>query len=137
VGLLAIIVILGVLMAAAIIGVNAMSGTDTASVVPTSTSAAGAGGDDRAHVGLGAPVAAAAAAACKATATAATAASSVYFASHNGTYPAAWSDLTASSSFALPDHVAINPTTPGELDGNGWKLNMSGGGTTAPAFACA
>jgi hypothetical protein len=135
--LLAIIVILGVLMATAIIGVNAMSGTDTVGVVPTSTSAARVGGDDGAHVGLGAPVAAAAAAACKATATAATAASSVYFASHNGTYPTTWSDLTASSSFALPDHVAINPTNPQELDGNGWKLNMSGSGTTAPTFACA
>jgi len=133
--LLAIIVILGVLMATAIIGVNAMSGSDTMSVVPTSASAARVGGDDGAHVGLGAPVAAAAAAACKAAATAATAGSSVYFASHSGTYPTTWADLTASSSFALPDHVAINPTNPAELDGNGWKL--SGRGTSAPAFACA
>jgi len=135
--LLAIIVILGVLMATAIIGVNAMSGSDTMSVVPTSASAARVGGDDGAHVGLGAPVAAAAAAACKAAATAATAASLVYFASHSGTYPTTWADLTASSSFALPDHVAINPTNPAELDGTGWKLNMSGRGTSAPAFACA
>jgi hypothetical protein len=72
--------ILGVLTATAIIGVNAMSGSDTTSVIPTTTGTAHVGSDGGARVGLGGPVAAAAAAACRADATTATAASSVYFA---------------------------------------------------------
>ena len=49
-----------------------------------------------------------------------------------------WSDLTAGSPplFLLPTGVVIDPNNPDELDGQGWKLKMSGGGTTAPGFAC-
>ncbi|HTD49615.1 MAG TPA: hypothetical protein VK771_03385 [Acidimicrobiia bacterium] len=77
----------------------------------------------------------AAAAACHAEAGAATSASSVYFANNGGKYPTKWSNLTT-ASFALAAHVVINPRNPAELDGNGWKLTISGGGATAPSFAC-
>ena len=77
----------------------------------------------------------AAAAACHAEAGAATSASSVYFATTGGKYPTKWPNLTK-ASFVLPAHVVVNPSNPAELDGNGWKLTMSGGGTTAPDFTC-
>ena len=77
----------------------------------------------------------AAAAACHAEVGAATSASSVYFANSGGQYPTKWSNLTT-ASFVLHAHVLVNPSNPAELDGNGWKLTMSGGGTTAPVFAC-
>jgi hypothetical protein len=59
----------------------------------------------------------------------------VYFANYGGKYPTNWSNLTT-ANFVLPAHVVVNPSNPAELDGKGWKLTMTGGGTTAPAFTC-
>jgi hypothetical protein len=136
-GLLVLVAVLGGLAAIAVVGVNSMTGSDsTTGNSITTTSAAshrGAGGD--ASAGLGSALPMAAAAACHAEAGAATSASSVYFANSGGQFPTKWSDL-GTASFALPAHVVVNPSNPAELDGNGWKLTMSGGGTTAPAFAC-
>ena len=137
-GLLVIVVVLGGLAAAAVVGVNSMT-SDNATVVGTSPSTTAGGGGGAGSVGLGGIVAAAAASACNAAAATATAASSAYFASSGaGAYPTKWSDLTASAPpiYALPAHVVIDPKNPAALDGNGWRLTMSGGGTTAPAFAC-
>jgi hypothetical protein len=138
-GLLVIIVVLGGLAATAVIGANALSKSDNASVGPGRTGAGGRTNSGEARVGSGAGVAAAAAAACNAAAAAATTAGSVYFANSGGrAYPTRWSDLTASSptAFALPARVLIDPKNPEALDGNGWTLLMSGGGATAPSFGC-
>jgi hypothetical protein len=137
---LVVIVVLGAVTAGAIIGVDAMTGNDTptTSLSNTSTTAGSAKGGGSSGSGLGSAAAQAAAAACKANATAATAASAVHFANTGGTYPTKWSDLTASTppNFELSPHTVINPRDPAELDGNGWKLILSGGGATAPSFAC-
>ena len=137
-GLLLLVVVLGGLAAITVVGVNSMTGSDsTIGNVITTTSAAshrGAGGG--AGVGLGGVARMAAAAACHAEAEAATSASSVYFANSGGKYPTTWSNLTT-TGFVLPAHVVVvDASNPAELDGKGWKLTMSGGGTTAPAFAC-
>ena len=123
--------------AIAVVGVNSMTATDSTkgNLITTSSAASHSGADRGASVGLGGVGQMAAAAACHAEAGAATSASSVYFASSGGRYPTKWSNLTT-ASLVLPTHVVVNPSNPAELDGNGWKLTMSGGGTTAPAFAC-
>ena len=114
-----------------------MTGSDSTSgnLITTTSAASYSGAGGGASVGLGRVAQVAAAAACDAEAGAATSASSVYFANRGGKYPTKWSNLTT-ASFVLPAHVVVNPSNPAELDGNGWKLTMSGGGTTAPAFAC-
>ena len=136
-GLLLLIVVLGGLAALAVVGVNSMTGSDSTSgnlmTTPSAASLGDAGGGAR--VGLGSVAQMAADAACHAEAGIATSASSVYLANSGGKYPAKWSNLST-ASFVLPAHVVINPSNPTELDGNGWELTMSGGGTTAPVFAC-
>ncbi len=80
-----------------------------------------------------------AAGACNAAAGGADAASTVYFVNGGGSaYPTKWSDLTGASPplFVLPPGVVVNPGKPDELDGTGWRLVMSGDGTTPPHFAC-
>jgi len=129
VGVLVLVVALGALTAMAVIGVNAMTGNDSAtSGLPiTSTTAVPRGALSQGAI-----------AACRANADAAKAASAAYFANSGRTYPAQWSDLTASSAptLTLAEHVVINASNPVELDGNGWKLIMSRGGATAPTFVC-
>jgi len=127
-----LIVVLGGLAAIAVVSVNSMTGSDSTTanlLTTTSVSDSGAG------VGLAGVAQSAAAAVCHAEAGAATSASSVYFASSGGRYPTKWPDL-ATASLVLPPHVVVNPNNPAELDGNGWKLTMSGGRTAAPTFAC-
>ena len=135
-GVLAMIVVLGGLAAIAVIGANALTGSDdpTAGLAVSSTTRRADGGG----AGIGGGIASAGVAACNAATGAADAASQVYFANSGGSYPTKWSDLTAGSPplFLLPTGVVINPNKPDELDGQGWKLKMSGGGTTAPGFAC-
>jgi hypothetical protein len=137
-GLLLLIVVLGGLAAIAVFGVNSMTGSDaTSGNLITTTSAAGhRGTGGGSSVGLGGVAQLAAAAACRAEAAAATSASSVYFANSGGKYPTKWSNLTTAASLVFPAHVVVDPSSPAQLDGNGWKLTMSGGGATAPAFAC-
>jgi hypothetical protein len=139
---LVLIVVLGGLAASAVVGVNAMTGSDSATTglttTLTTTTTRGRGGGGPAQVGLGGPAAQAAAATCRINATAATTASAAYFAGNGGAYPTKWSDMTAppSPTFALGGHVVINARNPEELDGIGWKLLMSGGGPSAPDFVC-
>jgi len=125
------------LAAIAVVGVNSMTGSDstTGSLITTTSAASDSGAGGKAGVGLGGVAPVAAAAACHAAAGAATSASAVYFANSGGQYPTKWSNLTT-ASFVLPARVVVNPRNPSELDGNGWKLTMSGGGATAPTFAC-
>jgi hypothetical protein len=137
-GLLVIVVVLGALAAAAIVGVNSMTGSDNTTPGLPTTSAPGGGGGAGAGAGVGGVLAAAARSACNATAGNATTASSAYFAANAGKYPTRWSDMTAATPpiYALPAQVTVNPAKPLELDGTGWRLTMSGGGASAPAFAC-
>jgi hypothetical protein len=144
VGLLLIVLVLGGLTATAIVGVNSLTGSSKdsmgtiASTVPTArtsvntaTTAHSVGG------GIGAGLGAAAVAACNASASAANAASAVYYA-NSTSYPTKWSDLTTGnpSPFALTTTDVVNARIPTELDGRGWKMVMSGGGTTVPTFTC-
>jgi hypothetical protein len=77
-------------------------------------------------------------AACQATADAARTASNIYFADHGGRYPLEWADLTAAGPqiYKLPARVRISAANPKELEGPGWTLLMSGGGSAASSFAC-
>ena len=76
--------------------------------------------------------------ACVASAGAAKTASAVYFANTHGTYPTRWSDMTTASPplYGLANGVTINRHRRKELDGDGWKLTMRGGGATEPTFSC-
>ncbi len=138
VGLLALIVILGVLTAAAVIGVNSLTSGDDTSLVRVSSSTTRGEHGRPSPAGPGGVVGPAASAACEVATGAATSASSAYFAGAAGAYPSQWSDLTSSSAplYVLPKGVVVNPRKPTELDGLGWKLTMTGGGSTAPTFAC-
>jgi hypothetical protein len=138
VGLLLVVVTLGILMAGAIVGLHSMTNT-TSGAGPAANAAAAANlangmsrGDSPNIAGVHSGVA------CTATANAARSASTLYFTNTSGKYPARWSDLTTSSPrvFRLPNNAAVNGVNARELDGPGWKLLMSGGGTTAPTFAC-
>jgi prepilin-type N-terminal cleavage/methylation domain-containing protein len=75
---------------------------------------------------------------CTTSAQAATIASVAYYSDTHGIYPTRWSNLTTASPpvFLLAHGVTINTGVPTELDGDGWKLVMTGGGTTEPNFAC-
>jgi short-subunit dehydrogenase len=132
VGLLLIVVVLGLLTATAIVGVNALTDSGGVSAISTTTVTihGGSGG------GTGAGVSSVNA--CRASADAARSASTLYFANSGGNYPSKWADLTAASAplFALAQGVVINPAKPAELEGRGWKLVMVGGGTTVPTFTC-
>jgi hypothetical protein len=137
VGLLVIVLVLGGLAAAAIVGVNSFTDGDDLTLGSTIPSTGRTTGDGRGNGGPGAIPDAAAVSACRASVDAATAASAAYFATgEHGRYPMTWTDLTASRTLALPDRVVVNPRNPEELDGVGWKLRMAGGGTEAPTFAC-
>jgi hypothetical protein len=128
------IVILGVLAAGAFVGVQTMTGSDVSSptnIGPLTTNSVphrvGSVTGNLAHN------------ACAASADAARSASNVYFA--NGgfqRYPTSWSELTTrpAALLSLADDDVVNPQNPKELDGQGWRLLISGGGATAPIFTC-
>ena len=135
VGLLLVVLLLGALTAGAVVGVSSLTGTsDNTATLGTGVNRNGGTG----NLAPSSSISSAAAGACAASAAAARAASSVYFATSGGSYPVKWSDLTASNppTFALAEHVVINAGNPKELDGSGWKLIVSGGGTSAPTFTC-
>jgi prepilin-type N-terminal cleavage/methylation domain-containing protein len=75
--------------------------------------------------------------ACAASADAARTASGMYY-SNMGTFPTRWSDMTTASPpvYELANGVTINRRRRRELDGQGWELTMTGGGTTNPTFTC-
>jgi hypothetical protein len=135
VGILMIVVVLGGLMALGVVGISSLNNSNdnlkSAGIVVTPTTSTpgsttgGAGGNGVIR-------------ACSASADAARAASAVYYANTGGTYPTKWSDLTASAppTFELPTDVIISPGNPVELSGKGWKLTMTGGGTTSTDFTC-
>jgi len=138
VGLLLIVVVLGALTATAVVAVSTLNSNDNKSVI-SQTIGPGTVGTGRAGgSGAGNTNRVSTENACRASADAARSASAVYFADNGGSYPAQWSDLTASNPpmFALAANVAINATNPKELDGRGWKLTLAGGGTSEAVFTC-
>jgi len=146
VSLLMMVVILGGLTAAAIVGVSSMTGGGGTGIISNvtsssrgaagTTSTSGRGGTAAVGVGSGGGVSARSA--CRASADAAGSASTLYFAGNGGVYPVKWADLTSAQPpfFTLATNVVINPANPTELEGRGWKIVMSGGGTRAPTFTC-
>jgi prepilin-type N-terminal cleavage/methylation domain-containing protein len=76
--------------------------------------------------------------ACAASADAAKTASDAYYANNNRRFPTRWSNMTTATPpiYILANGVTINGGIPTELDGKGWKLTMTGGGTTEAAFTC-
>ncbi len=62
----------------------------------------------------------------------------MFYLNGSGAYPAKWLDMTAATppSFTLPTGVIINPADPAQLEGKGWTLTMTGGGSTDPTFTC-
>lgn len=72
--------------------------------------------------------------ACAASRDAATAASAVYFASNENTYPTTFDQLTEDGALTVPDGVEANGAT--LTSGTSWTLTMTGDGTAAPTFAC-
>jgi hypothetical protein len=132
-GLLVMVIVLGALAAGAIVGVQAMTGSDSSTragidlLTTTSTVA------DRGR----AAVSNLAQNACLATADAARSASSLFFVNVQR-YPTTWSEMTAppSAAFTLAGDDVVNPSNRKELDGQGWRLIMAGGGATAPTFTC-
>ena len=142
VGLLMIVLVLGGLTAAAVVGVSSMTGSDSSVVTgttvpgPTAGRSTGAAGSQG---GIGAEVGIAARAACNASADVARQVSTSYLVTSGGQYPVKWADLTASNPplFKPAANVSVNSANPAELDGPGWKLTMTGGGATAPTFSCA
>lgn len=71
---------------------------------------------------------------CKAWRDAANAAGAVFYV-NEGHYPTTFADLTAGKppTLQLTDDVTVAVDT---LQGNGFTLTMSGGGTTVATFAC-
>jgi hypothetical protein len=143
VSILLIVVVLGGLSATAIVGVNSLTGSsdNIGTIGSTGTVAANTNTSTTVRSvvgGIGADVGAAAVAACNASASAANSAASLYYATSGGAYPVKWSDLTAAKPplFPLATGAVINVGIPTELDGRGWKMSMTGGGTTAPMFTC-
>jgi hypothetical protein len=139
--LLLVVVVLGALTASVIVGVSTMTGSGIGSGVlsaATSTTRPSVVKKTNTTTGTGSRGGAIVGNACKASAAAADSASSLYFANSGGRYPVKWSDLTASTPplYQLATNVVINVANPMELDGNGWRLTMAGGGTTAPTFTC-
>jgi hypothetical protein len=132
--MLVMIVVLGVLAAGAIVGMQAMTGSDSGSpagigLLTTST----------AHGRGQSAISELARHACVAAADGARTASTVFFANSPGQqYPTSWSELTAppSAAFALASGDVISPSNRRELDGQGWRLIMAGGGATPPTFTC-
>jgi hypothetical protein len=142
VGVLMIVLVLGGLTAAAVVGVSSLTGGDNSIVTGTTVTGPTASGSPSTtghKGGIGAEIGIATAAACNASAAVARSVSTSYFATSGGQYPVKWADLTASNAplFKPAANVTINAGNPAELDGPGWKLTMAGGGTTAPTFTCA
>jgi hypothetical protein len=142
VGVLMIVLVLGGLAATAVVGVSSLTGSDNSVVsgmTGTGHGVTGSTGTRGRKGGIGAEVGIAAGAACTASADVARSASTSYFVSSGGQYPAKWADLTASNPplYTPAANVIINAGNPAELDGSGWKLTMTGGGTTEPTFTCA
>jgi hypothetical protein len=143
VGLLMVVVVLGALTASAIVGVSSLTGSDSSVVTgysgPYAAKGTGSTGNTRPKSGIGSEIGIAAGVACNASAEAARSASTSYFVGSGGQYPAKWADLTGSTSplYKPAAKVIVNPANPAELDGPGWKLTMTGGGTTEPTFTCA
>ena len=144
VSLLLIVVVLGGLTATAVVGVNSLTGSSNddigaiASTVPTAKTNPGTPTTvHRVASGIGAGLAAAAVAACNTSASAANAASAVYYV-NTTSWPTKWSDLTTGNPapFAMTATDVVNARIPTELDGRGWKMVMSGGGTTQSTFTC-
>ena len=133
VGLLLVIVVLGRLMATAIVGLQTTTegsrpGTATGDIFGR-MSGSGTGNISGIPTGN----------ACKALADAARSASTLYFANAGGrSYPVKWSDMTTSTppAYKLASNVVINGANPKELDGRGWRLIVSGGGANSPTFTC-
>lgn len=133
-----VVVVLGALTATAVVGVSTLTGDDNTKVLSANrnvnsgsrassarTTSSTGGGNGIARN------------ACRASADAAGSASTLYFASR-GSYPVKWSDLTASNPpmYKLATNVVVNAGNPTELDGDGWKLTMAGGGVREPTFTC-
>jgi hypothetical protein len=142
VGILMIVVVLGALTAGALLGVSSLNSSNNAITGYNGPSGAGSTGSRGTTVpngGIGAEVGIAAGAACTASAEAARFASTSYFVGSNGQYPVKWADLIGTNPplYKPIAKVVINAANPAELDGAGWKLTMTGGGTTAPTFTCA
>jgi len=138
VGLLVTVVILGVLMVSAIVGLKSINGGGPAAGPAASAIAASRLGEKVSGSGSPRVAGVHTGPACNATADAARSASNLYFASNGGSYPSRWSELTNSSPplVALSIGVTIDRANPRQLDGPGWKLVISGGGTSVPMFAC-
>jgi hypothetical protein len=132
--MLLMVVILGALAGGAIVGMQAMTGSDSGSptgigLLTTST----------VHGGGRSAISELARHACVAATDAARAASVVFFAnSPDQQYPTSWSEMTAppSAAFTLAGNDVISSSDPKELDGQGWRLIMAGGGATPPTFTC-
>jgi prepilin-type N-terminal cleavage/methylation domain-containing protein len=75
-------------------------------------------------------------ASCNASADAARAATAVFYANTNGTYPATLSAMTASTPpmLVLPAGGTANPTT--QYTVNGWTLTMTPHSPNAPTYSC-
>jgi hypothetical protein len=138
VGLLVTVVILGILMVSAIVGLKSMNGGGAAAGPAASAVAASNLAGRMSQTGSPSVAGIHTGPACNATADAARSATNLYYATHGSSYPSRWSDLTASASplVALPHGVTINPANPRELEGPGWKLTLSRGATSAPTFSC-
>ena len=133
VGLLTVVVVLGILTGTAIVGVSTMSKSSGVRSVSRTT---GAVTGSSAHTAGSAP---SAGSACRATADAARSASALYFLNNGaGFVSGEILDMTTSTPpiYTLATNVFIDAGNPTELDGNGWRLVMSGGGVTAPTFTC-
>lgn len=121
VGVLVMVLIMGLLGAGAMLGVSTMTGSSNdARGAPRAVTFTAGGAQ-----------------ACRATAAAARSAATVYFADREE-YPTTWSELIASpaASFTLAPDVVISRSSPKQLDGRGWKLVMSSGGSAPSQFAC-
>jgi type IV pilus assembly protein PilE len=98
-------------------------------------------------VGISSLVSKGSSSACSATLDSSKAASSVYFAANNNTYPINFTQLTTATgsgatlvpaALTLPSNVAIGASPFTTLtSGTSWTLTMTpGSGTTAPTFVC-
>ena len=122
VGVLAIVLILGALGAAAVLGVSSMSGSSDNE-------------NTRSRTAIDASVVRA----CQVSADAARTAATLYFTQSGGKYPTTWTEFTAAPSpaFSLPSNAVINRANPKELDStDGWKLIISNGGAHPAQFTC-
>jgi hypothetical protein len=139
VAVLLVVVILGALSATAIVGLRSTpgSGGTNGGVLANATAAGNVANRISGSASPGVE-ALRPGVACNATADAARSASNVYVTNSGGKYPMTWSDLTSGRPpiYTLPTNVTINATNAKDLDGPGWKLVMSGGGSVSANFVC-